>query len=323
MALTWSISRDQALQTCERRYYFQYLAPAKSTSRDPHLRRIAYLKRLKTQPMWQGEVFHATVATYLNAIRAGTTPDSAEMIRSAEGRMRNQWSASAKLARQQTRRPATDDVVLFEHEYGSVTDADLEVSLTAVAMSVDRFIRWAEKNSLARAIRDAQRIWIEPPVFGPHAPGFLVGDSQVLVKVDLALQGRQGGFEIFDWKTGRRPSPRQWQLGHGELQMAVYQLWPHLTLAVAMGDVRARLVYLGDDPAEVQAFALDGDLRDYAFAVIRTSIERARRFAHYEVDGQLSIDDTALALSDFDFAVSPFSCIRCPFKALCQESIEQ
>lgn len=66
---------------------------------------------------------------------------------------------------------------------------------------------------------------------------------------------------------------------------------------------------------------MDGDSRDYALAVIRGSIERARRFAHYEVNGQLSLDDTALALDDFDFAPSPFVCRKCSFKALCQESL--
>lgn len=32
---TWSISRDETFHTCERRYYFQYLAQANSNSRDP------------------------------------------------------------------------------------------------------------------------------------------------------------------------------------------------------------------------------------------------------------------------------------------------
>jgi hypothetical protein len=39
------------------------------------------------------------------------------------------------------------------------------------------------------------------------------------------------------------------------------------------------------------------------------------------VNGQLSLDDTALALDDFDFAPSPFVCRKCSFKALCQESL--
>ena len=43
---TWSVSRDQQLQSCERKYFFQYVAEAKINSPDPWLRGIALLKKL-------------------------------------------------------------------------------------------------------------------------------------------------------------------------------------------------------------------------------------------------------------------------------------
>src|SRR5437899_3030981 len=95
MNLTWSISRDQALHTCERRYYFQYLAPPKANSRDHELRRIAYLKRLKTLPMWQGEVFHRAVAAYLNAVRTEGASYPGSLLQTIEDRMRRDWANSA------------------------------------------------------------------------------------------------------------------------------------------------------------------------------------------------------------------------------------
>src|SRR5207245_4820547 len=119
MTLTWSISRDQTLHTCERRYYFQYLAPAKANSRDDQLRRIAYLKRLKTLPMWQGEVFHGAVAEYLNTVRTGGSSDLASVIQMIEGRMRCDWANCAVRARRSTARTSTKDnsIILYEHEY--------------------------------------------------------------------------------------------------------------------------------------------------------------------------------------------------------------
>lgn len=324
MTRTWSISRDQTLHTCERRYYFQYLAPAKANSRNDQFRRIAYLKRLKTLPMWQGEVFHRAVATYLNTVRTAGSSDPASVIQTIEGRMRRDWANSAaRIGRSPARASTKDDgIILFEHEYREdVGEADCASAIAAVVFCVDQFMQWTQKTDLVRLAREAEKTWIEPLAFGPHAPGFVVDDVQVLVKVDLALQQPDAAFWIFDWKTGRRPSPLQWQLSHGELQMAVYQLWPHLALGIPLEAVQARLVFLGGDPVEEQAFTIDGDSRDYALAVIRGSIERARRFAHYEVDGQLSLDDTALALDDFDFAPSPFVCRKCPFKVLCQESL--
>jgi hypothetical protein len=324
MALTWSISRDQTLHTCERRYYFQYLAQAKANSRSDQLRRIAYLKRLKTLPMWQGEVFHGAIAAYLNSLRIAGSSEPASLIHAIEGRMRHDWANSAAHAGRLPARASTKDdgIILFEHEYREdVDDADCASAITAVVSCVEQFLRWAQTKDLVRLVREAAKIWIEPSTFGRHAPGFVVDNVQILVKVDLAVQHPDAAFHIFDWKTGRRPSPLQWQLSHGELQMAVYQLWPHLALGIPLEAVQARLVFLGSDPVEEQAFTMDGDSRDYALAVIRGSIERARRFAHYEVNGQLSLDDTALALDDFDFAPSPFVCRKCSFKALCQESL--
>ena len=68
---TWSISRDQVLQTCERKYYFQYLSGARINSADPLLRGIAMLKKLKNIAMWRGECVHWTIAQYLSGVRVG------------------------------------------------------------------------------------------------------------------------------------------------------------------------------------------------------------------------------------------------------------
>ncbi len=67
MALTWPASRDQILHSCERKYYFQYLAPARINSSNPILREIAFLKKLKTVPLWKGSLFHEVIAQYFTA----------------------------------------------------------------------------------------------------------------------------------------------------------------------------------------------------------------------------------------------------------------
>ena len=43
---------------------------------------------------------------------------------------------------------------------------------------------------------------VEPPAWGTEAPGFMVGDVQVITKVDLALHHRGVSFTVYDWKTG-------------------------------------------------------------------------------------------------------------------------
>jgi len=58
-------SRDQMLRSCERKYFFQYLADAYLNSPEPWLRAIALLKKVKNIPMWQGECVHDAIAEFL------------------------------------------------------------------------------------------------------------------------------------------------------------------------------------------------------------------------------------------------------------------
>ena len=58
---TWSVSRDQQLQSCERKYFFQYVAEARINSPDPWLRGIALLKKLKA---WDDEMVQRRSRAY-------------------------------------------------------------------------------------------------------------------------------------------------------------------------------------------------------------------------------------------------------------------
>jgi len=48
---TWSVSKDQALHLCEKKYYFQYLVPAKINSKNTLFREIAFFKKFKNLSM--------------------------------------------------------------------------------------------------------------------------------------------------------------------------------------------------------------------------------------------------------------------------------
>jgi hypothetical protein len=95
MPLTWSISRENTLEACERRYFFEYVARARTNSRDGRLREIAVLKKVKTVSMWQGEVLHQLVAEYLRR-GLSSRPDASRMIATAVEQMQRDWASSEK-----------------------------------------------------------------------------------------------------------------------------------------------------------------------------------------------------------------------------------
>jgi DNA helicase-2/ATP-dependent DNA helicase PcrA len=72
-----------------------------------------------------------------------------------------------------------------------------------------------------------------------------VGDVVVRGRIDAVFRDADGGWDLVDWKTGRRPSPAQ--LRTKSIQLAVYRLaWARLK-GVALDDVRAAFFYVADN----------------------------------------------------------------------------
>jgi PD-(D/E)XK nuclease superfamily len=318
MGTTWSISRDQVLQTCERKYYFQYLAPAKINSRDETLREIALLKKLKSIPMWQGELFHSLVAGYLESVRRKTPGHPLALLHKVKAKIKREWEESAStLVRSSARSVnAGGNVTLFEHEYNEIP---MDVDYSEVTHHVEnlfwKFVAWVEEQGLVRSIQQAKNVWIEPQTFGPQAPGFEVDGVKVLIKVDLALLTCDEQFEIFDWKTGALPSHAAGAMSQAEFQVAVYQLWPHLAFHHPLDAIQAHLVYIGADSVSQQTFDIDQNVLAYTLSLVRRSIAQVLFYDNGYQNAELSLDD-------FDFAATPSACQKCSFKRLCQRTLE-
>src|SRR5260370_13486072 len=318
MGATWSISRDQALQTCERRYYFQYLAPAKINSRDETLREIAMLKKLKNIPMWQGELFHSLVADYLQAVRQRTPDHASALLHKMKARIEREWESSASTSVRSNARSLSNNgnITLFEHEYNEIPIGVDHIEVTRRVENLFwKFVAWVEEQGLVRSIQQAKNVWIEPQMFGPQVPGFQVDGVTGLIKVDLALLTCDEQFEIFDWKTGALPSQPAGAMSQAEFQVAVYQLWPHLAFHHPLDEIQAHLVYIGADSVFQQGFDIDQNVLAYTLGLVRRSIAQVLFYDNGYQNAELSLDD-------FDFAATPSACQKCSFKRLCQRTLE-
>ena len=319
MPLTWSISRDRTLHTCERQYYYQYLAPARINSRDPILREIAFLKKLKNIPTWQGEAFHSALSDYLKSILQNRNISTDPLLSRVRSRMEREWEFSKSRAFRDDPRAIDQDggLALFEHEYEeeqSVTACTSSIQF--VEQSIVAISEWAEEVNLPHAIQTASQVWIEPPIFGPNALGYMVDGVKVIIKVDLALLHPDGQFEIFDWKTGKPSTRSTISVDKAEFQINVYQLWPCLALQHPVGSIRAYLVYPATNPILRKDYRIDQNVYEYTLSLVRRSVARVRRFGDTETD-------VALHLADFDFAAFAAACKRCAFKRLCQRTLDE
>lgn len=317
MGLTWSSSRDQILHSCERKYYFQYLVPARINSSDPTLREIAFLKKLKTLPLWKGSLFHEIIAEYFRKVQQRQTIQNNAFLADFQKSIESQWVYS--LGKEYLRDPRKigqgNALALMEHEYGVRLPED---TLPNVIRDVRNWflllLSWVDDNGLLRKFQQASNLWIEPQAYGRNAPGFDYNDVQVLTKVDLAINNNDRSFDIYDWKSSQAPSQRAWNIEQAELQVSVYQLWPHLRFNIPLNGIKAHLIYLGDNPPKHKMFEMDGNRKEYILNLVGKSISRTKQFDELHSGEQLS-------LTDLDFASSTSICRFCQFKRLCQREL--
>ncbi len=72
-----------------------------------------------------------------------------------------------------------------------------------------------------------------------------IGDVVVRGRIDAVFRDADGGWDLVDWKTGRRPSASQLKVK--AVQLAVYRLaWSRLK-DVPLADVRAAFYYVADN----------------------------------------------------------------------------
>lgn len=313
---TWSVSRDQQLQSCERKYFFQYIAEARLNSPDPWLRGIALLKKLKNIPMWQGECVHLVIAEYLNQVRQGQSPSVDNLVQSLRQRMLREWQFSEKRRfREEPALVGKLGVALYEHEYDEMPpETNFETLIEKAIKMLQTFYAWAEGGSgFAKQVRTADRIWIEPPAWGAEAPGFMVENVQVITKVDLALHHRGASFTVYDWKTGKPPRETT-EPSQNEIQVSVYMLWANRGLKLPLDGVTSRLVYLGGDQAKELDFDLDEERAVETYRIIEDSVRLAQQWESY-------FQKRRLKLNDLDYAASVEECRRCNFKRVCRANL--
>jgi hypothetical protein len=312
---TWSISRDQQLHACERKYFFQYLAGGRISGGTQRQGQIGLMKKLKAVPLWLGDCFHAAVAGYLSILRDGGVPVRAEFLRSVRLRIDRDWNFSAQ-GRYRTQPFLIDKagVALLEHYYGQMpADMNAERAYFQVEGPLNHFIDWAEGRNLAAEVQGADRLWIEPPAWGIEAPGFQSDGIQVITKVDFAWERAGEAFVIYDWKLGNPPRTRQPFLSQHELQVGVYMLWPHLAFNLDLARIQGRVVYCGG-AAVVEEHQLDPETLPLVLATLKDSIRLTQQWTKRHEAGQT-------AASTLNFAANVATCRLCGFRELCRSDM--
>jgi CRISPR/Cas system-associated exonuclease Cas4 (RecB family) len=280
---SWSASRHDTFASCRRRYYYSYYAALE----DEEIRR---LKKLSALPLWAGSVVHDTIEQFLKTHDVLPAPEAQEALVRAtvHSVMLGQWRESEQ---------GGTRFRLFEHEYDVPVELeDKRIAVTIVMRSLRQFLR---SDTLARAFAVGRAHWLALE----DLVSFQVGETEVLLRMDLAYREPDGRVVIVDWKTGR---------GEGrfnEVQIAGYALYAaEQGWASEPEEITTELNYLVIPKAVRRA-------------VTRQKIEDARRFIERSArDMRALLVDPVLNVAreqDFPRIDRPQVCRRCNFRRLC------
>jgi hypothetical protein len=280
---SWSASRHNSFESCERRYYYAYYG----ANEDPEIKR---LKDLSALPLWAGSVVHEAIERFLKGCRSEptATEEQALVHATVHNDMVSQWRESEA---------GGAGFRLFEHEYQvPVEYEDKKIAVDIVRGSLRAFFR---SPTLAEALAAGRERWLSVE----DLVSFHVGEIEVYLRMDLAFRNREGRVVIVDWKTGRSERPLN------ALQVAGYALFAaERGWAESPEEIETELAYLAI-PRFVRR-GVDGATLDEARAFVQKSASAMKALLVDPVKNEARIED-------FKMVDRPQLCRRCNFRRLC------
>ncbi len=297
---SWSKSRHEKLQECQRAYYYYYYRSwgGWESGAPKEVRELYVLKKLGNRYAWAGSVVHDAVKDALLDWRAGRSVDPAKVEARALGLMREdfRYSRSKGYWTQKYRKTFSG---LVEHEYDEpVPDEAWKQNAETVRSALGWFFnsRWPE---LARGLKPAQ--WLEVDA-GADFSTFTLDGVKVFAIPDFAYLEADGTPVVVDWKTGKARD------GYDE-QVLGYALYVSQRYQQPLEKVRASLVYLNDGVEH--AVQVDRDAMEGFKARFAQSVARMRELLADPATNTPK-DASAFPLTD-----ELSSCARCAFRRPC------
>ena len=312
---SWSHTRGNLAETCQRALYFQYFPWG-----DEEQNVARFLRRAASPDSLAGTIVHRQVVIGLRQlVRKGTYPQGLHedgLREYAEALLESQRIAATVHS---GKRPPDEGTALFHHLYGA-EDAEAEekgrkvVERSLRAFEESRalaFLRLTNTDRWERIITNTDDI---PSFVASEALGFRDAlGLRVYANYDLALRWGDD-LVLVDWKTGRKSPRGEWS---ARRQLAVYGMW---AMANGWPIERVRLVayWLHEDEtweptalemADVLPVVETIETHDAAErAATRPVADKNGEVLKYEADREAFLPTP-----------EPKRCGYCPYRSICAE----
>lgn len=303
--MKWSLSSHRAFRTCQRRYFFKYIAAHHAAKRDPIRREAFLLSQGKHLSTWQGLVVHQAIKEFLVPyLQRNASIDWNTVLESALRMARSQFNFSQQ---RRLREPGMtkakfprDYCSLMPHDQGGIIPSkQAEGVLQTIQVCVENLARM---EGLLNYIQHRRFYLAETPISVKY------DGARVQVVPDLLFTRGYGQISIVDWKVEQDHSR-----GDHELQTSLYawvlynsDKW-HIRSPEDIELIEVQLLQKTTRHHKCSAERFQ-ELGDRIFK----SIHEIRALCHsHKYQNQ--------NLLDYEFANNHNTCTYCAFNPLCKE----
>jgi hypothetical protein len=296
--LSWSVSRWQQYQHCQRAYYYAYYGSWGGWERNSpeRTRQLYILKNLKSLLMWAGSIVHDIIKEALEQCSHGVElPTTEEMQNRARLFLRQGWVEST--TKEWLNYPKKTN--LFELYYGDGKSLPREQT----DYIKERVYNSLESFANSPFVREAVKLPVASWKSIDSLESFQLNNCKIWGAIDFAFVDKDGIFHIVDWKTGgENPAALR-------LQLACYALLAMDKWKIPLEDLALHGVFLNDGGRKSD-YPLDAESLVSTKDQILMNIEVLKRKLR-DPENNLADED------DFAFTGCPQRCESCNFRQAC------
>lgn len=247
---TWSFSRHQLLNYCNRAYYYRYIGSALKSSKILDVEKIKRLKGLKSKYVLQGILIHESIED--------------QITQHYLGRPVNPISAREKYHKRLNGFQATADTTITECFNGEHIDpAFFDTIRTSGVEMLDTFftIVWPTLERLEYLSHE-------------QFDNFKIGTVPVTVKLDYITKNNVDNLVLSDWKTGK-------ERRESNLQLGAYVLFAIQKYNKTPEEIFSEIIYLAST-GKSRPYRFSSNQLDEVKDIITSDFERIN--ASYEIE---------------------------------------
>jgi CRISPR/Cas system-associated exonuclease Cas4 (RecB family) len=292
--ILWSFSKKGTLDSCPRKYYFQYYGSKKKTAiYEPNKDKLQFLKGLSNEHLIIGEIVHTVIQNHFNKLKVGDPWDLSRSLSFAYKILEDSLQYSVEVSKGIFKTHTYTPAIFLELYYDHIAADSLRIrARKKITVNLENFYQSPNFAHLRSGALTASAI-VEGRVM-QYFPGITVDGV-----VDLCYS-EDDTWVVADWKTGKN------EVEETSLQLLTYAMWLIENKNADIERITLQKAYLDD--ASIQPLEFSQIHLRRAKAKIIQDAERLKELDEFGNESMIEA---------FSACGQEKVCHQCSFKEIC------